>query len=64
MDIAALSVGMNQGSLQQNANIAVMKMAMDAGKVNASGLIDMMSQTKNMEMSVQPNLGGNIDIKG
>lgn len=63
MDIAALSVGMNQGSLQQNANIAVMKMAMDAGKVNAVGLIDMMSQTKNMEMSVRPNLGGNIDIK-
>jgi hypothetical protein len=63
MDIAALSMGMSQTKAQQDASIAVMKMAMDTGKTNASGLVEMLSQTKSMEMSVQPNLGGNLDIR-
>jgi hypothetical protein len=36
---------------------------MDTTKTASAGLTEMLSQTKSMEMSVQPNLGGNIDIK-
>lgn len=63
MDLAAISMGMSQAKVQQDASIAVMKMAMDTSKVNAAGLTEMLSQTKSMEMSVEPNLGGNLDIR-
>ena len=36
MDIAALSMVMSQARVQQDAGIAVMKMAMDTGKENAT----------------------------
>ncbi|WHY94149.1 YjfB family protein [Neobacillus cucumis] len=63
MDIAAFSMGMSQAKAQQDASIAVMKMAMDTTKTNAAGLTEMLSQTKSMEMSIQPNIGGNLDIR-
>jgi hypothetical protein len=40
-----------------------MKMALDTSKVNAADITEMLSQTKNMETSIQPHLGGNIDLK-
>jgi len=36
VDIAALSIVMNQSKVQQDAGISVMKMAMDAGKETAA----------------------------
>ncbi|ABR46966.1 conserved hypothetical protein [Alkaliphilus metalliredigens QYMF] len=57
MDIAALSMGLNQMKIQQEASISVMKMAMDAGKAPVEEL------TKMMEQSVSPNVGSNLDIK-
>lgn len=57
MDIAALSVMMNQSQLQQQASISVMKMAMNKAQQNGAEL------TKMLEQSVQPHLGSSIDLK-
>lgn len=58
MDIAALSIVMNQSKVQQDAGIAVMKMAMDSGKETAAQMIEMIET-----VAVDPNRGRHIDIK-
>jgi Putative motility protein len=57
MDIAALSVMMNQSQIQQQASLSVMKMAMNTAEQNSVEL------TKMLEQSVQPHLGSSIDLK-
>jgi hypothetical protein len=57
MDIAALSVSMHQASVMQQADVSIMKKAMDTAQTNSDALVRM------MEKSVMPNLGSNIDIK-
>ena len=56
MDIPALSMAMSQSQLLSQVSTQVMSMSMD--QVEASG--DEMA--KMMEMSVNPSVGGNIDI--
>ena len=63
MDIAALSMGLSQIRIAQQVNISVMKMSMDSAKTQMTDLTQMMeSNTKIMEQSVNPHIGGNIDI--
>jgi RNA-splicing ligase RtcB len=57
MDIAALSVVLNQSQIQQEATMSVMKMAMNTAEDNSTTL------TKMLEQSVQPHLGSKIDLK-
>lgn len=57
MDIAALSIGMNQTKVMEQASIAVMKIAMNTGKENAQTVTDM------LEKSVDPNVGQPIDVR-
>ncbi|MBX4265172.1 YjfB family protein [Clostridium estertheticum] len=56
MDIAALSMVMSQARVQQDAGIAVMKMAMDTGKENATQMTDMMKN-----VAIDTNVGQNLD---
>ncbi|QUH19016.1 YjfB family protein [Alkaliphilus sp. B6464] len=64
MDIAALSTGMGQMKLTQQASVSIMKMAMDTTKVQAVDLTEMLEvNTKIMEQSINPHMGGNIDIR-
>ncbi|SHJ49319.1 Putative motility protein [Hathewaya proteolytica DSM 3090] len=56
MDIGALSMVMNQSKVQEAANIAVMKMAMNTGKENAMQMTEMLKS-----VAVDPNLGQNFD---
>jgi hypothetical protein len=63
MDLAALSMNLSQTKVMQDVSTSVMKIAMDTAKASAEGLTEMLSQTKAMEMSVQPHLGGNLDIR-
>ncbi|AFS77331.1 hypothetical protein Curi_c02510 [Gottschalkia acidurici 9a] len=64
MDIAALSIGLSQIKIAQQANLSIMKMAMDSVKIQTSDLTQMMDiNTKMMEQSVNPHIGGSIDIK-
>ncbi|MEL1136125.1 YjfB family protein [Desulfitobacterium sp. THU1] len=63
MDIAAMSVVMNQAKIQQQASISVMKMTMDMASEQSNSLatlIEGMSAAN--ELSVNPHLGSNIDI--
>ena len=57
MDIAKLSMGMSQIKVRQQASLSVMKMAMESSKKENSQI------TKMMEQSVNPHVGGTIDIK-
>ncbi|MGQ3478446.1 YjfB family protein [Paenibacillus sp. TY11] len=57
MDIAALSTGMSQVSLAQAVSVKVLGMAKDQAGEQGQALIQM------MEKSVQPHLGGQLDIR-
>lgn len=63
MDIAALSIMLNQGKLQQQVGVSVMKMAMGVAADQSNSIVAMANDTsKAMESSVQPYLGTTIDI--
>jgi hypothetical protein len=57
MDIAALSIGLAQNNLKLAVGISVFKMSTEQSAGDGQALLKM------MEQSVQPNLGGTIDIK-
>lgn len=60
MDIAALSIMLSQSNVQQQAGISVMKRAMGAATEQADLFTEMV---KSMERSIQPYLGGNVDVQ-
>jgi len=63
MDIAALSTGISQMKVAQEASVSVLKMAMDSMKGQSVDLAKMLEvNTKMMEQSVNSHIGGNIDI--
>ncbi len=64
MDIAALASAMNHSDIKQQASISVLKMTIEQAKVQAADLNQMLEQTvKAMELSVNPHLGQNVDIR-
>ena len=63
MDIAALSMDISQMKVAEEASASVLKMAMDNMKGQSVDLAKMLEvNTKIMEQSVNPHIGGNIDI--
>ena len=56
MDIAALSMGLSQMKISQEAGISVMKIAMNTAGEQTVEL------TKMMEQSITPHLGSSLDI--
>jgi hypothetical protein len=60
MDIAALSTLMAMQDTGAAVSLAVTKMTMDLSEQNSIQTIEMM---ENMEASVNPHIGANIDIK-
>ena len=63
MDIPSLSIALSQSKLYQEIGVSVMEMAMDSIKMQGTDLTKMMeTTTKIMQRSVNPNIGGNIDI--
>ena len=64
MDIAALSVMMSQGRVQQQAGVSVMKLAMDVASTQGNMMTSLIDETaKSLELSVQPHLGGSVDVR-
>ncbi|AFQ43482.1 hypothetical protein Desmer_1489 [Desulfosporosinus meridiei DSM 13257] len=64
LDIAAMSIILNQNKVQEQSSLAVMKMAMDVAANQSESIIAMDGgMTKAMETSIQPFLGANLDIK-
>lgn len=63
MDIAALSIGLSQMKVAQQASISVMKLAVDSAKGQAVDMARMLEvNTRIMEQSINPHIGGSIDI--
>lgn len=56
MDIAEISVSMNQTSLMNAVSTAVLGMSLDTAEIAGENMIKM------MELSVNPNVGSNIDV--
>ena len=64
MDIAGLSIGLSQMKVAQQASVSVLKMAMDNMKSQSLDLTKILEvNTRTMEQSVNPQVGGNIDIR-
>lgn len=64
MDIAALPSINSQRDLLQQVGMRVLQMAMDNTNAQAGKLLQTLEQTtKAMELSVQPHLGRNIDLR-
>ena len=64
MDIAALSIALNQNKVQEQAGLSVLKMAMGVATNQGDEMVSLASETtKSMESSVQPNLGATLDIR-
>lgn len=57
MDIAALSTSMSQMNVAVQVQTALTKQAMEISETSSQNMI------KAMERSVQPHLGGNIDVR-
>lgn len=57
MDIAALSMAMSQVNIQQQVGVSLTKDILENAEMQSGKLLQM------MEQSVNPNLGGSIDIK-
>ncbi|MGN7175980.1 YjfB family protein [Cytobacillus sp. SAFR-174] len=66
MDIPLMSMALSQGQVKQQANISIMKKAMDQAAGNTEFINKMMSgsQIQALQHAAQPHLGGHIDIKG
>lgn len=58
MDIAALSMALSQMNVRQEATVSVMKKSMDQAESNGASVLKM------LEQSVQPHIGGSVDLKG
>lgn len=56
MDIAALSINLSMGRVQQSAGMALLEKALNASEVNIDALL------KTMQQSVNPQVGANLDI--
>ena len=65
MDIAAMSILLSQGKVQQQAGLSVMKLAMDTSKTQGDMLSSLLGETaKALELSVHPHLGASVDLRG
>ena len=61
MDVAGLSMALAHISDMSQIGTAVLSKAMDTSEALGEGLVQMMDSA--MELSVNPNVGSNIDIR-
>lgn len=62
MDIAGLSMNMAMMDVQSQVGIKMLSKAIDLGKDLGAGVVEM-ADAAVMELSVNPAVGGNIDIR-
>lgn len=63
MDIAVLSTTLSQANIKQQANLSLMKKAMNNKKVEMDGMLQMMNKSVSREKAMATHLGNRIDIK-
>ena len=61
MDIAGLSMNMAMMDVQSQVGIKMLSKTIDLGKELGAGVVEMADAA--MELSVNPAVGGNIDIR-
>ena len=62
MDITGLSASMRTIDTQSKVGVAVLGKAMDTNEALGAGLVEMLDAAA-MEQSVNPHIGGNMDIR-
>lgn len=62
MDIAAVSMALSQVDLGTKVGTAMLDKAMETNEELGAGLVQMIDSAQ-MELSVNPHLGGNFDVK-
>lgn len=62
MDIAGLSMSMATLDVQSQVGIKMLSKAIDMGEELGAGMVQMMDAAA-MERSVNPAVGGNVDIR-
>lgn len=62
MDIAGVSTALSNVSEQSAVSVAVLSKAMDTNEKLGTGMVQMLDAAA-MERSVNPDLGGNIDVR-
>ena len=62
MDIAGISMALSQVQMGSQVGTAVLSKAMETNEELASGLVQMINSAE-MERSVNPNVGGNFDVR-
>lgn len=62
MDIAGLSTALAANRIQTQAGIAVLSKSMDTSEALGAGLIEMIDAAA-MELSVNPGVGANLDLR-
>jgi hypothetical protein len=62
MDIASLSMNLAQSNLMSNVGTAMLAKSLDQAKVNGDSMEELLDASA-MELSVNPDIGANIDIR-
>lgn len=62
MDIAGVSTALANVSLQSQVSVAVLDKAMDVNETLGQGMVQMLDAAA-MELSVNPNVGANFDVR-
>ena len=62
MDIAGLSMALATVDLQAKVGTAVLDKTLDLGEVLGEGMVEMIDAAA-MELSVNPNVGANVDVR-
>lgn len=62
MDIAGVSMALANITTQSQVSTAVLSKAMDASQTMGEGIVQMMDAAA-MELSVNPGIGANIDMR-
>lgn len=60
MNIPELSTALSHAQLSNQVSVAVLDKALESAEATGAGIINMMDRS--MELSVNPNIGSNIDI--
>ncbi len=62
MDIAGLSTTLATMDIQTKVGTAMLDKALDLGEVLGEGMVEMIDASA-MELSVNPNVGANVDVR-
>lgn len=62
MDIAGVATGLSQAKLMNEIGVAMLSKSLDTADNLGAGLVNMIDAAA-MELSVNPSIGSNIDIR-